>query len=374
MISQTTVRGPLKGVKVVEFASIGPGPFCCMLLSDMGADILRIDRPSGVAGTGPNPVLQRGRPSIVLDLKSRGGLARARQACAIADVVVEGNRPGVMERLGLGPDDLHSINPSLIYGRMTGFGQEGPDASHAGHDINYLAATGALHELSEPGRPPKPPLNLLADFGGGALYLALGIAAALFERTSSGRGQIVDAAIVDGVTSLLGMVTGAYQSGSLKPGYEQNILSGAAPFYRTYECSDGRHVAVGSLEPQFYARFLHAMDATDFLEFEQRDTGHWPALTALLESRFRTKTADEWMEVLVPLDACINKVLTLDEAQKSPASRERGMYANIGGFEQPVPAPRLSRTPSAIQSPAAAPGEAGEQTLLRWKETSPSNP
>ena len=222
---------------------------------------------------------------------------------------------------------------------MTGFGQDGPDAFHAGHDINYLAATGALNELSEPDRSPKPPLNLLADFGGGALYLALGVVAALFERTSSGRGQIVDSAIVDGVTSLLGMLTGAYQSGSLKPGYEQNSLSGAAPFYRTYECSDGRHVAVGSLEPQFYARFLHAMDATDFLEFVQRDTGRWPELTALLESRFRTKTADEWMEELVSLDACINKVLTLEEAQKSTLRASAGCMRMLAGLSNPFPLP-----------------------------------
>lgn len=223
-------KGPLAGVKVVEFASIGPGPFCCMMLSDMGADVLRIDRPSGVGGTGPNPVLQRGRPSLILDLKTSVGIKTAKELCAYADIVIEGNRPGVMERLGLGPEDLNAINPSLIYGRMTGYGQQGPNARDAGHDINYLAASGALDELSEPGRPPKPPLNLLADFGGGALYLALGIVSALYERASSGKGQVVDAAIIDGVTSLLGMVTGAYQSGSLKPGYCQNILGGGARF------------------------------------------------------------------------------------------------------------------------------------------------
>lgn len=361
-------KGPLAGVKVVEFASIGPGPFCCMMLSDMGADVLRIDRPSGVGGTGPNPVLQRGRPSLILDLKTSGGIKTAKELCAYADIVIEGNRPGVMERLGLGPEDLNAINPSLIYGRMTGYGQQGPNARDAGHDINYLAASGALDELSEPGRPPKPPLNLLADFGGGALYLALGIVSALYERASSGKGQVVDAAIIDGVTSLLGMVTGAYQSGSLKPGYSQNILGGGAPFYRTYECSDGRYLAVGSLEPQFYSRFLTAMDANEFMDHEQRDPGHWPALTAKLEAKFKTMTADAWVQHLAPLDACINKVLTLEEAKRSEAAQARQMYLEIDGFAQPVPAPRFSRTRTTIQSPAVSPGEGGAEALLRWRK------
>ncbi|RIJ28550.1 CaiB/BaiF CoA transferase family protein [Henriciella mobilis] len=360
------MSGPLSGVRVVEFASIGPGPFCTMLLSDMGADIIRIDRPSGVGGTGPNPVLQRGRPSITLDLKAEADVALAKRMAAAADVVIEGNRPGVMERLGLGPDDLMAANPRLIYARMTGYGQDGPMAKTAGHDINYLAQAGALDAIAKPGEEPRAPLNLLGDFGGGALYLAFGIAAALHERNTSGKGQVVDAAIVEGTASLMGMVAGAYQSGSLKRGYENNVLSGAAPFYRTYECADGRHIAIGSLEPQFYARFIEAMDMQHYADREQRDPAHWPAMSAELEDKFRTRPLADWLALLEPLDACINAVLTLEEATGDAHNASRGVYVEADGFFQPAPAPRFSRTPGALQGKAAAPGEGGQEALIRW--------
>lgn len=361
-----TMAGPLSGIRVLEFASIGPGPFCAMLLSDLGADIVRIDRPSGVAGTGPNAVLQRGRPSLVLDLKDANAVAFAARAAAAADVLVEGNRPGVMERLGLGPEPLMTANPRLIYARMTGYGQDGPLARTAGHDINYLAQVGALDLIGDEDRPPRPPLNLLGDFGGGALYLALGIASALFERTTSGRGQIVDAAIVDGSASLMGMAHGAFATGSLARDPNANVLSGAAPFYRCYKCADGRYIAVGALEPQFYASFLSAMEVESYARFAQRDPSFWPELSSVLEAKFAAKPLEAWLAVLTPLDACISPVLTVEESLVHPHARARAMFVDIGGVPHPAPAPRFSRTPGAIQRPAAKPGEGGLEALRRW--------
>lgn len=358
--------GPLAGVRVLEFASIGPGPFCAMLLSDMGADVIRIDRPSGVAGTGPNAVLQRGRPSLVLDLKQPEDQAFAARAAAAADVLIEGNRPGVMERLGLGPEPLVSANPALIYARMTGYGQTGPRANEAGHDINYLAMTGALDAIGDGKSPPRAPLNLLADFGGGALYLAFGIVSALFERTRSGRGQIIDAAIVDGAASLMGMMVGATRTGSLARDPQANILSGAAPFYRTYLCADGRYIAVGAIEPQFYQRFLDAMELQAFAHHQQRDPAHWPQMCAALEEKFATHTLDQWLEKLAPLDACINAVLPMEAAFTDPHLVARSVFVDVDGALQPAPAPRFSRTPGAVQRPAAKPGEGGLDALKRW--------
>lgn len=359
-------QGPLVGVRVLEFASIGPGPFCAMLLSDMGSDVIRIDRPSGVGGTGPNAVLQRGRPSLVLDLKSESDRAIAARAAAAADVLIEGNRPGVMERLGLGPEPLMAANKRLIYGRMTGYGQTGPSARVAGHDINYLAQTGALDVIGDSNGPPQPPLNLLGDFGGGALYLAFGIVAALYEREHSGRGQIIDAAIVDGSASLMGMAHGAFATGSLSRAASSNLLSGAAPFYRCYRCSDGRYIAVGAIEPQFYKKFLDAMGVVEFARYEQRDPSFWPSLSALLEAKFATETLEAWLALLEPLDACINPVLTAEESIAHPHARERSMFVDVAGMAQPAPAPRLSRTPGAVQSPAARPNEGGRAALARW--------
>ncbi|MEQ1492447.1 MAG: CaiB/BaiF CoA-transferase family protein, partial [Terricaulis sp.] len=361
-----TMTGPLSGTRVLEFASIGPGPFCAMLLSDLGAEVVRIDRPSGVAGTGPNAVLQRGRPSLVLDLKDPKAVEFAARAAVAADVIIEGNRPGVMERLGLGPEPLMAANPRLIYGRMTGYGQEGPLAKAAGHDINYLAQVGALDVLSDESGPPRAPLNLLGDFGGGALYLALGIVSALLERATSERGQIVDAAIVDGSASLMGMVHGAFATGSLARDPHANVLSGAAPFYRCYKCADGRYIAVGALEPQFYASFLRAMEVESFARFEQRDPSFWPDLSSVLETKFATKPLDAWLAELTPLDACISPVLAVEESVVHPHARARAMFVDIAGVPHPAPAPRFSRTPGAIQGPAAKPGEGGLDALRRW--------
>lgn len=337
-----------------------------MLLSDLGADIVRIDRPSGIAGTGPNAVLQRGRPSLVLDLKDASAVAFAARAASAADVIIEGNRPGVMERLSLGPEPLMAANPRLIYARMTGYGQDGPLAKTAGHDINYLAQVGALDALGDANGPPQPPLNLLGDFGGGALYLALGIVSALFERTVSGRGQIVDAAIIDGSASLMGMALGAFATGSLARDPQANILSGAAPFYRCYKCADGRYIAVGAIEPQFYESFLRAMQVENYAHFKQRDPSFWPDLSALLEAKFATKTLDAWLAELTPLDACISPVLTVEESVVHPHAQTRAMFPSIAGVAQPAPAPRFSRTPGAIQRPAAKPGDGGLEALRRW--------
>ncbi len=359
-------QGPLAGLRVLEFASIGPGPFCAMLLSDLGAEVLRLDRPSGVGGTGPNPVLQRGRPSLVCDLKDAEGVARARAAAARADVTIEGNRPGVMERLGLGPDVLMAENPGLIYARMTGYGQAGPLASRAGHDLNYLAQVGVLDAITPPGDTPRAPLNLLGDFGGGALYMALGIVAALHERSRSGQGQVVDAAIVDGTASLAGMVLGGWASGSLARPFEANVLSGEAPFYRCYACRDGRFIAVAALEPHFYARFLQAMGMDHYADRPQRDPGHWANLNRELETAFRTRPLADWLRLLEPLDACINAVQTLDEARSDPHNVARDLFPMVDGVPQPAPAPRFSRTPGQIQGPAARPGEGGEAVLARW--------
>ncbi len=358
--------GPLTGVRVLEFASIGPGPFCAMLLSDMGADVIRVDRPSGVAGTGPNAVLQRGRPSLVLDLKNAGDQAFAARAAAATDVLIEGNRPGVMERLGLGPAPLIDANPALIYARMTGYGQTGPRANEAGHDINYLAITGALDAIGDGISPPRAPLNLLADFGGGALYLAFGIVSALYERTRSGKGQVIDAAIIDGAASLMGMMVGATHTGSLAREPQANILSGAAPFYRTYRCADGRYIAIGAIEPQFYQRFIDTMELHAFAHHQQRDPDHWPQMCAILEEKFKSRTLDQWLEKLAPLDACINAVLPMGAAFTDPHLTARRVFVDIDGAPQPAPAPRFSRTPGAIQSPAAKPGEGGLEALARW--------
>ncbi len=361
-----STQGPLAGVRVLEFASIGPGPFCAMLLSDLGAEVVRIERPDGVGGTGPNAVLQRGRRTLTLDLKNADDRELAKQAALAADVLIEGNRPGVMERLGLGPGDLMGENPRLIYARMTGFGQDGPMAATAGHDITYLAMTGVLDLLREPGRPPRAPMNLLGDFGGGALYLAFGIASALFERAQSGKGQVIDAAIIDGSASLAGMMIGAYATGSLSPRHDANVLGGACPFYRCYECADGLFIAVGSLEPKFYTSFIKAMGLDEFLAYKQRDPAHWPQLTERLESLFASKPRAEWLAVLEPLDACIGPVLTIEESARDPHIAARATYKPVGGVMQPAPAPRFSRTPGAVQSPLGEHAESGRAALTRW--------
>jgi len=351
------MSGPLDAVRVVEFAGIGPAPFCAMLLADLGADVVRIDR-AGEAAT--DPVTSRGKTSLVLDLKSPAGAARALAAMDRADVLIEGFRPGVMERLGLGPDVALARNPRLIYGRMTGWGQTGPLAHAAGHDLAYIALTGALAAIGPANAPPPPPLNLIGDFGGGALYLALGIAAALFERERSGRGQVIDAAIVDGTASLMAIFSGLTATGRLSLDRERSLLGGAAPNYRCYECADGRYVAVAPLEPKFFAVLYERLGVVP-----PRDAS-WDAEAQALARVFKRKTRDEWAALLEGTDACVAPVLALDEAPAHPHMHAREVYCDAGGVVQPAPAPRFSRTPGAVRHAAPAPGDGGRETLTRW--------
>jgi alpha-methylacyl-CoA racemase len=351
------MSGPLEGIRVLEFAAIGPAPFCAMLLADLGADVVRIDR-AGVAAT--DPVTARGRTSVVLDLKSREDVALALAAMDCADAVVEGFRPGVMERLGLGPDVALQRNPRLIYGRMTGWGQTGPLAHAAGHDLTYIALTGALAALGPADAPPPPPLNVVGDYGGGALYLALGIAAALYERERSGRGQVIDAAVVDGTASLMALFSGMTANGGLSLERERSLLGGAAPNYRCYECADGRYVAVAPLEPKFFAVLYERLGID-----APRDAS-WDAEARALAAVFKRKTRDEWTALLEGTDACVAPVLSLYEAPAHSHLRARGVYRALDGVVQPAPAPRFSRTPGAVQRPAPAPGEGGRARLTQW--------
>ena len=351
--------GPLAGIRVVEFAGIGPGPHCAMLLSDMGAEVLRIDRAGG--NGWPNPVVDRGRHRLELDIRSEEGRAGALAAISNADVLVEGYRPGVMERLGYGPDEMLALTPRLIYGRMTGWGQAGPLAQAAGHDINYIALTGALHAIANDEGRPVPPLNLVGDFGGGSLYLALGIVAALVERGRSGQGQVVDAAIVDGVASLMTMFGGLLPSGAITLDPERNLLGGRAPFYRCYECEDGKYVSVGPLEPHFYADLLQRVDASQDLRKRQNDPSNWRERAEALAAIFRTRPRAAWCELLDGTDACFAPVLTYEESLEHPHMTERGTYVEANGLKQAAPAPRFSRTPGDI----GASGD-GRALLDRW--------
>lgn len=357
--------GPLDGVKVVEFAGIGPGPFCCMLLSDMGADVVRIDRKGG--RSLPKDVTGRGRRSVALDLKTADHVAVAMALVEKADVLIEGFRPGVMERLGLGPDEALKRNPRLIYGRMTGWGQSGPLAQAAGHDLNYIALSGALHAMGRKGEPPSPPLNLVGDYGGGALYLALGVCAALLEAQRSGKGQVVDAAITDGTASLMAVMYGLRASGIWSDDRDANLLDGGAPFYDVYETADGKYVAIGSLEPQFYALLLEKLGLKDDALFTaQMDRSQWPAMGEKIAAAVKTKTRDEWAAVMEGTDVCFAPVLSMGEAPAHAHNAARGTFAEVAGVTQPAPAPRFSRTPGAIQGPAAAPGADTEKVLSDW--------
>ncbi|MDB5073543.1 MAG: Alpha-methylacyl-CoA racemase, partial [Candidatus Eremiobacteraeota bacterium] len=375
------MSGPLDGIRVLEFAGIGPAPFCAMLLADLGADVVRVDR--GDEAVRANLVRERGRTSLTLDLRSSDGIDLALAAIERADVLIEGFRPGVMERLGLGPDVALQRNPRLIYGRMTGWGQSGPLARTAGHDLTYIAITGALSALAEDGARPVPPLNLVGDFGGGALYLALGIASALYERERSGRGQVIDAAIVDGAASLMANFSGMTAGG--EPAYDmgRRILGGGAPNYRTYECADGRYVAVGPIEPRFYAilREKLGIDAPvdiDAAEVAKGRTNAGPAAVAqtfaatvpaveahTLAAVFKQRTRDEWATLLQDTDACVAPVMEFDEAPSHPHMRERGIYIEIAGVVQPAVAPRLSRTPGAVRQPPTDFDGGGRETLRR---------
>ncbi|MDP1026865.1 CaiB/BaiF CoA-transferase family protein [Sphingomonas sp. KR1UV-12] len=341
----TGTGGPLVGLRVIEFASIGPGPHCAMLLADQGADVVRIDREGG--NGWPNPVVDRGRTVVTLDIRSDEGRGAALALCDEADVVIEGLRPGVMERLGLGPDEMLGRNPRLVYGRMTGWGQTGPMARTAGHDINYIALTGALDAIGTPGERSVPPLNLVGDFGGGSLYLAFGIMAALWERERSGQGQVVDAAIVDGVSSMMTMFAGLIPSGRITLDRARNPLGGSAPYYRTYLCADGREMSVGALEPQFWAEVVRILgiEADEPASLQRED--RWPEAATLLETAFRSRGRNDWVERFRGSDACVAPVLTLEEAMRDTHLLTRGTYINDGSATFAAPAPRFSRTSRA---------------------------
>lgn len=361
--------GPLAGVRVVELAGIGPSPFAAMLLADLGADVIRIDRPGEPALPIPLPpeadLLRRGRPSVSLDLKHPDGLATAVALVERADVLVEGYRPGVAERLGLGPDACLARNPRLVYGRMTGWGQDGPLAQAAGHDIGYVAVTGALHAIGRAGGPPQVPVNLVGDFGGGALYLVVGVLAALLEARTSGVGQVVDAAIVDGTAHLSSLVMGLVSAGLWSDRRGTNLLDTGAPFYDVYETSDGGWLAVGPLEPAFYAELLRLLGLTGTAP-DRLDPRSWPALRDLLAETFRTRTRDEWTALLEGTDACVAPVLSYAEAPAHPHLAARGTYVEHHGVVQPAPAPRFSRTPAVLGEPPSVPGAGTRAALSAW--------
>ena len=353
--------GPLTGVRVVELASIGPGPFAAMLLSDLGADVVRVDRAGHVPPAGANlqpasDVLARGRRSLGVDLKHPAGVGAVRRLIETADVLIEGFRPGVAERLGLGPDDCLARNPRLVYGRMTGWGQDGPLAPRAGHDLNYIALAGALHPIGPADQPPPVPLNFIGDFGGGGMLLAFGVTCALVERATSGRGQIVDAALIDGAALQTAMFHGMLAMGLWTAERESNLLDGAAPFYRCYECADRQYVSVGALEPQFYAELLARLDL-DPAAWPQNDKTVWPEQSQALAEVFRTRTRDEWTAVFDGADACVAPVLTLTEAASHPHMAHRATFVEAFGTFQPAPAPRFSRTPGAVAGPPVLPGQ-----------------
>ena len=362
--------GPLRGVRVLELAGIGPGPFAVMMLSDMGADVIRVDRAADVDparfGTPHPDVLHRGRRSLGVDLKTEAGRDLVRDLAGRADVLIEGFRPGVAERLGVGPDDCHAVNPSLVYGRMTGWGQDGPLAERAGHDIDYLAITGALHGIGRAGERPVPPMNLLGDFGGGGMMLAFGVLAALLAVRNGQPGQVVDAAIVDGVAALTTAVYGLRGIGLWGDDRGANLLDGAAPFYDTYECADGRYLAVGAIEPKFFAELVEATGMTGPAAdgAARYDAGTWDASRVDWAALFRTRTRDEWDAILAGTDACVAPVLDWREAPRHPHMAARGTFTRVAGIEQPAPAPRLSGTPGAIQRPPAHPGEHTDEILI----------
>jgi len=363
--------GVLDGVKVIEVAGIGPGPFAAMMLADMGADVLRVDRPAGgrglSIGNASKDVLARGRRSVALDLKSPEGLEVLLDLVAGADVLLEGYRPGVAERLGFGPDECHARNERLVYGRMTGWGQDGPNAARAGHDLTYLSTAGVVAHMEGPDGAPAIPINLVGDFGGGGMLLVVGVLGALVERATSGRGQVVDAAIVDGAALQMAMVYGMRAGGMWPNPRGRNLLDGGAPFYEHYRCSDGGWVAVGAIEPQFYAELMtHLGLEGEDIASNQWDMARWPEFHGRLAEVFATRTRDEWAAHLEPTDAVVAAVLDMDEAQEHPHNQARGLFIDAFGVRQPAPAPRFDRTPSATPSAPAAPGQHSAEALADW--------
>ena len=362
--------GPLEGIRIIEVAGIGPGPFCAMMLADMGADVIRVDRAQNVSGGDPGAppadVLMRGRRSIGVDLKHPDGIEAVLSLIETADALFEGFRPGVMERLGLGPDAALARNPKLVYGRMTGWGQEGPYAPTAGHDINYIALAGALDSFGRRGQAPVPPLNLVGDFGGGGMLLAFGLVCGILNAQRTGEGQVVDAAMVDGTAVLMTMFHAFRAMGIWEDERGTNLLDTGAHFYDVYETADGKYVSIGSIEPQFYAELLRLTG----LEGEelpwQHDKAHWPALKERLASIFRTKTRDEWCEVMEGTDVCFAPVLSMAEAPLHPHNVERQTFLELEGVVQPAPAPRFSRTAPEVQRPPAHAGQHTDEVLADW--------
>ncbi|HEY5820449.1 MAG TPA: CaiB/BaiF CoA-transferase family protein [Propionibacteriaceae bacterium] len=365
MVAKTQATGPLVGVRVIELAGIGPAPFAAMMLAELGADVVRVDRPGAASPIPTDPhfdLLNRGKRSIALDLKQPADLTTLRSLIARAGVLVEGYRPGVAERLGVGPDACHR---SLVYGRMTGWGQDGPLASTAGHDITYIAATGALDAIGSADGRPQPPLNLVGDFGGGALYLVVGILAALRHAEATGQGQVVDAAIVDGTAHLTTMMHAALACGEWEGERGHNLLDSGAAQYDTYATADDRYLAVGSLEPKFFAELVRVLGVADRLPAPpERDD--WDAAHALIAAAFRTRTRDAWVEAFAGTDACVEPVLTFAEAPSHPHLAARGTFAERDGVVQPAPAPRFSRTPTALSSAPPMPGQDTDEVLRDW--------
>lgn len=364
------MSGPLAGLKIIEIAGIGPGPFTAMMLADMGADVVRVDRSQNVGGgdpaAPPADISNRGRRSIGVDLKHPDGVETVLSLAEQADGLIEGFRPGVMERLGLGPDDVLARNPKLVYGRVTGWGQDGPYASSAGHDINYIALAGALDPIGRRGQAPVPPLNLVGDFGGGGMLLAFGMACGLLSVQRTGEGQVVDAAMVDGAAVLTTMFHGFRAMGIWEDARGTNLLDTGAHFYDVYETADGNYVSIGSIEPQFYAELLRLTDLDGEELPWQHDRAKWPALKERLAEIFKAKTRDEWCEVMEGTDVCFAPVLSLGEAPQHPHNVHRGTFLELDGVVQPAPAPRFSATPPSVQRPPAHAGQHTDEVLTEW--------
>ncbi len=360
--------GPLSGYRILELAGIGPGPFCAMMLADHGAEVLRIDRRTAAGRGSRHDVLARGRRSVAVDLKDPRGVELVLRLVERADALVEGFRPGVTERLGIGPDTCLERNPRLVYGRMTGWGQHGTIAHAAGHDLNYISLSGVAHAIGPRGGKPVPPLNLVGDFGGGGMLLAFGVVAALLETQRSGRGQVIDAAMTDGSALLAAAIFGMHDAGRWTTERGANLLDGGAHFYGTYECQDGGFVSIGSIEPQFYALLLQhtGLDADPAFTGHQMDPARWPELSERLAQVFRTKTRDEWCQLMEGSDICFAPVLDFKEAIAHPHNVARETFIEVDGVPQPAPAPRFSRTPSATPSPPPKAGEHAETALADW--------
>ncbi|MEU1008512.1 CaiB/BaiF CoA-transferase family protein [Streptomyces sp. NPDC005890] len=363
----TPGNGPLSGVRVVELAGIGPGPFAAMLLADLGADVVRVDRPGGpgLAIDPAHDVTNRNKRSILVDLKAPDGPARVLDLAERADILVEGYRPGVAERLGIGPEDCHARNPRLVYGRMTGWGQDGPLAPRAGHDIAYIALTGTLGMIGRPDEPPAVPANLLGDYAGGSLYLVVGVLAALHHARATGTGQVVDAAIVDGTAHLSAMIHGMLAAGGWQDRRAANLLDGGCPYYGTYETADGRYMAVGALEGRFYEEFLHLLGLDDLVP-ARKDWTRWGELRERITAAFGSRTRDEWTAVFEGSDACVAPVLSLREAPHHPHLAARGTFTDHGGITQPAPAPRFSATPTTVRTGPARPGADTAAVARDW--------